>query len=438
QEEDQEEDESETGEVSSEEEQGLRSALDDILGDEAEEEDVDPFADSSEEDVDRQSTRVFNVEEMQQVKSERQKAEVEDDDYDADLDGRSRSDDATQAGDADRDKVEWYAAVDEKQIGPMSLAEFAEHFEEGQYDGETLVWKAGFDEWLPAYEVAEFQFVVDDEEDSDSHESPDEPKEEEEAQGPDDESAWRFDGDDESASGAEGFPSDESDFGDDETAADDGYFDEGEESSSASDAAFAGADVDWKPSALSSLSSLAEEELSSMKPVDPEPEEDEFPFPEEDAVPEDGEVSMPMEAEDDDEPEEEEEGSLIGQIAAEEEAAAEEAERERLERERIEEEARKKAEEDALAAQQAASREQYEERRERAAPPEEQFIPGRAGVNPQMKMLVLGGGLALFVMFATTIGVVIWATSKDDVPAPNPQVMQPVAGPGAQSGVQPG
>ncbi len=377
----------------------LKSALDDILGDvgsgdEAGGEDED----FEEQDYDRQSTRVFNVEEMQKVKAEREQASLttgEEESTGMESAGAPSEEpgreEAAPPGDEDREREEWYAAVDDEQVGPMSITEFAQRWKSGEFQSDTLVWKTGFEEWVSVFDVQQFAFLAEDEEPAGEDET-DWASRDDDAGGD-----WSSD---ESEHPEERDPLD-SDWDEHEEADSGGpgeyddYYDGDEPSSSASAEAFAGADVDWRPSALAALSGLAEEELASLRPEDPEPEEDDFPLEgEHEPSGTDGEALEDGEMEEGD-------SSLISQIAAEEEAAARRAEKERLEEDRQAEELRRKEDEAALEAQAAASREKIAEQRERAAPPEEKYIPQRTSLPKWAigTMIGLGSLVLVFLTF---------------------------------------
>lgn len=431
-------------------EEDVGSAFDSLLGENGhdEQEAEDAFdQDEPPDEFDRQSTRVFSYEEMQRVQEEKEQAAQEREQF-ADIYSAAKADEEQQAlgaqdgaapaGDVDRDRVEWYAAVDEQQVGPMSINDIADRWERGEFDPETLVWKTGFEDWLIIQEVPVLQFLLaSPEEPAAEEEAPleDEPAEEAPGSweaGPAEGAGGEFDDEDE----ALGRVFDEAMGGGEQPAADeeedledtsgmDGYsgFDEDEQDeddrdededlyaddapASASAEAFA-ADVDWKPSAISSLNSLAEEELASLKPP-PEPEvEDETPFGDDMGLPgEDEEEGVEMEDGD---------SSIIGQIAAEEEAAARRAEDERLAEERRAEEARRKEEEEALAAQEAARRELEEEQREKAAPPPEKVIPTRTGL-PKWVWGAIGACVVVIVALSVVIAYKFGMESSTQEPA---------------------
>lgn len=55
---------------------------------------------------------------------------------------------------------EWYAAYDDKQAGPMHLADLQEGARAGRFTRDTLVWRKGMAQWSKAGEVNELQDLV--------------------------------------------------------------------------------------------------------------------------------------------------------------------------------------------------------------------------------------------------------------------------------------
>ena len=428
---DQPEDQAEGFNVGDEE---IGDALDSFLGDEGEDEDFDDEEDRP--DFDRQATRVFSVDEMQKVQEEREQAEQEAEERQgiSDLYQSAQADEQEASGEMpaeeppaadepseeDREKVEWYAAVDEQQVGPMSITEIGTRWEQGEFDAETLVWKTGFDDWLPIFEVNELKFLVADQEQEAPPAEEEADREEMEEEEREEASGW----------GDDTWSEEEEEQEEGQADSDEGFYDEDDALSEASSAAFAGADVDWKPSAVAELNALAEEELASLKPPpDPEPEEEQLPFGEDlSSLPdvEDAEGSGEVAEMDDGD------SSIIGQIAAEEEAAAKLAEEERAAEEKRQEEARKKQEEEELAAQEAARREREAEKRERAAPPPEQVIPPRASI-PKWALGVMGGSGLVIVILLGFIAYKLASGSSDDEVKPKEEPIPPPSAAGVHT-----
>ncbi|QOV89390.1 DUF4339 domain-containing protein [Humisphaera borealis] len=50
---------------------------------------------------------------------------------------------------------QWYYSVDGAQQGPVALEQISQWATAGQFDGQTLVWREGMSQWLPAAKVPE-------------------------------------------------------------------------------------------------------------------------------------------------------------------------------------------------------------------------------------------------------------------------------------------
>ncbi|NMB76117.1 MAG: AgmX/PglI C-terminal domain-containing protein [Myxococcales bacterium] len=396
----------------------LGNAFDNILGESGLPDDGAASGgneDLGEGDLDRQSTRLFSVEEMQKVQAEKEKAtrREEESRQIGDLYRLARGEEPGTApaspGDSSpgvpasgEDRLEWYLAVDDQQMGPLSLRDVTERFHRGEIRPDTLAWKSGLGDWAPLLEVAELRFLVQSSASTAADvEEPAAPAERAFSQEEDEEPAG-------AAPDGASMESEEAHSGEQE------YSD-----TSVTGAAFA-ADVDWKPSAVSALSSLAEEELASLKPPEPEP------------LPEPSDVIPPLtdeKAAPDTAPMDDGDSSIIGQIRAEEEAAAREAERKRQEEERLAAEAaaaRRKQEEEALAAQEAARREQYQEKKERVVPPPEVSAAPHAAVPRWLIGVLAGGGLLILVL----LGFIAYILVRGQVP-PEPGQGVPLGPPAA-------
>lgn len=58
-----------------------------------------------------------------------------------------------RGGDDGPDEPEWHVAIDDEDIGPITLAELGRHIESGAVDRMSLVWKAGMGDWIAAEQV---------------------------------------------------------------------------------------------------------------------------------------------------------------------------------------------------------------------------------------------------------------------------------------------
>ncbi len=55
---------------------------------------------------------------------------------------------------------EWFVAIDEKQVGPLSLEKVKDHWERGEVGPDSLCWRAGFGDWIPLSEATELASVL--------------------------------------------------------------------------------------------------------------------------------------------------------------------------------------------------------------------------------------------------------------------------------------
>ncbi|MBF5042499.1 adventurous gliding motility protein GltJ [Aggregicoccus sp. 17bor-14] len=55
---------------------------------------------------------------------------------------------------------DWFVAIDEKQVGPLTLERVKDHWERGEVGADSLCWRAGFADWLPLSDVPELASVL--------------------------------------------------------------------------------------------------------------------------------------------------------------------------------------------------------------------------------------------------------------------------------------
>ncbi|MFL5356485.1 adventurous gliding motility protein GltJ [Archangium sp.] len=55
---------------------------------------------------------------------------------------------------------EWFVAIDEKQVGPLSLEKVKDYWERGEVGPDSLCWRAGFSDWIPLSEASELASVL--------------------------------------------------------------------------------------------------------------------------------------------------------------------------------------------------------------------------------------------------------------------------------------
>jgi predicted Zn finger-like uncharacterized protein len=371
----------------------LKNAMNSVLQDEF---DAD--------DMDHQSTRVFSADEMQQVQAEREQAGVKKEKIPAlPLSSQEEptevmespfnppEEPSSSTADQGLESSEWYAVVDGQQVGPMTKSEFGEKYQEGEFDADTLIWKNGFSDWMPVFEVREFEFLAEDE--GEAYES--------DWDANVGESILTSNGDDYLASGALGSEEDAADPEDEEEA--EAAFDDQEATE-----LHVGADVDWKPSALSALDSLAVEELQCLQPVDEQNLTDSKAELAEPATTEQGE-----EAED----------SLIAQMAEEETVALREQEK-LAEQQRQEEKLRVDH------AAKTAARELAEQQPDRL--PHGQYLPPKT-VMPRWLWALVAGGSVLLIAAIGIGGYALWKLSESESVRTHPRVTDNVSPPVAHT-----
>ncbi|HSP81505.1 MAG TPA: GYF domain-containing protein, partial [Myxococcaceae bacterium] len=55
---------------------------------------------------------------------------------------------------------EWFVAIDEKQVGPLSLEKVKDYWDRGELGPDSLCWHAGFSDWIPLSEASELAPVL--------------------------------------------------------------------------------------------------------------------------------------------------------------------------------------------------------------------------------------------------------------------------------------
>ncbi|AGC46624.1 adventurous gliding motility protein AgmX [Myxococcus stipitatus DSM 14675] len=66
-----------------------------------------------------------------------------------------KEDDAKPAASHD-----WYVAIDEKQVGPLSVEKVKDAWDRGEVGPDSLCWRSGFSDWIPLSETAELASVL--------------------------------------------------------------------------------------------------------------------------------------------------------------------------------------------------------------------------------------------------------------------------------------
>ncbi|QDT59389.1 hypothetical protein SV7mr_18960 [Stieleria bergensis] len=79
---------------------------------------------------------------------------------------------AIREGEPHDNSVEWYAHIDGEPTGPLTLTEIDALIKSGSLTSNTLIWRAGFDDWLPAKSSLPERFSQAPLASMNSHESP--------------------------------------------------------------------------------------------------------------------------------------------------------------------------------------------------------------------------------------------------------------------------
>lgn len=101
--------------------------------------------DDDDDDDDRQSTRILDPDMVKKLALEA---------------GASASEAAAKPTNGEEPSHDWFVAIDEKQVGPVSVEKLKDHWNRGEIGPDSLCWRAGFSDWLPLSEVAELTSVL--------------------------------------------------------------------------------------------------------------------------------------------------------------------------------------------------------------------------------------------------------------------------------------
>jgi predicted Zn finger-like uncharacterized protein len=352
------------------------------------------------EDLDRQATRVFDLEAMQRVQKEKEQASQHEPSsgglaavYSAAAAEEKAARTASPAA-----PPEWYLAVDERQLGPLTIDEVRQRLVSGDINADTMAWKAGFSDWKSIEDIEELRSLLKAKKplvESASSAAPFGQAQTEES----DFSPGRMP---EEEFGEEPPPQQpqEEESGDFLGGGRQIDYDEAE------NAALSGTGVDWVPQGLSELEKLAEQELSFLKPKEEEPPPESIEQAKEQLD------SSPMDDGD---------SSIIEKLAREQQEEAAREEERRREEQRLAEEAARREKERELAAQREAQMEREREQKEKASKPPEQVIPPPP-VHAGLPRWLVWGGFGLGAVLVILLGVVAYKLFT--VPAPVlPQVV---------------
>ncbi|MCB9638832.1 MAG: zinc-ribbon domain-containing protein [Myxococcales bacterium] len=105
------------------------------------------------------STKVFNINALETLRSEREAARKE-------REHKAKSRKAERKGPAPaavaetKEPPEWYVIENDEQVGPLSKNEIRDRLKRGALDAEHYIWKEGLAEWKPISEVAALADVL--------------------------------------------------------------------------------------------------------------------------------------------------------------------------------------------------------------------------------------------------------------------------------------
>ncbi|MCK6549649.1 zinc-ribbon domain-containing protein, partial [Myxococcota bacterium] len=105
---------------------------------------------------DRKPTRVFDIEAMQQVQAEQSLASS------VSIPGHAASEAGTQGRAlVALDTPEWYVAINDEQVGPMTFADVRVRWENQELSPGSLCWRQGMADWSPIKDVKELEALGD-------------------------------------------------------------------------------------------------------------------------------------------------------------------------------------------------------------------------------------------------------------------------------------
>ncbi len=106
-----------------------------------------------------QSTEIFSMEELAQLRNQKKQGEKEKiDQVFAEAEGtaipqQSEAEDGSQ-------REEWYVAIKDEQIGPMDLQEMENRWSSGQISANSLAWHPGMDDWKMVKDVPKLRYLL--------------------------------------------------------------------------------------------------------------------------------------------------------------------------------------------------------------------------------------------------------------------------------------
>ena len=108
-------------------------------------------------DTDRAPTRVYSAEQVDQARKQTNEGGRKEKTNGS----HARAAEPAAPKPAEKPTVEWYAAIQDEQRGPMPLTEIEGHWLKGDIDKESLVWRTGMADWIPLKEVKDLKYLLD-------------------------------------------------------------------------------------------------------------------------------------------------------------------------------------------------------------------------------------------------------------------------------------
>lgn len=115
------------------------------------------YEENGEEDISREATRVVSTDQLKQLVGN---DEVEKEESSRDQFQNVSYPQQAQPFVSPRSRGEWYVAIGQMQVGPLSMNEVEEKWGRGELNSTTLVWKAGMTGWQPLMYVPELSHLV--------------------------------------------------------------------------------------------------------------------------------------------------------------------------------------------------------------------------------------------------------------------------------------
>lgn len=102
------------------------------------------------------STRVVSMDEIKKLAAA---AEAKDDGESNGTNGHALDEPANGKSKINVPQTDWYVAVDDQQVGPLTVDQLKEKWDRGEIGPDSLCWRAGFSDWTTLSEVSQLASV---------------------------------------------------------------------------------------------------------------------------------------------------------------------------------------------------------------------------------------------------------------------------------------